>query len=68
MDLLATGRFISNTTGMSDAPAGTGQFILETDADQLWWDADGEGTATAVRIALFAAGTSPAAGDLHVIA
>lgn len=68
MDLLATGRFTSNTMGLSDAPAGTGQFILEPDADQLWWDADGEGTAAAVRIALFAAGTSLAAGDLQVIA
>lgn len=36
-------RFIRNATGLSDAPAGTGQFILDTVRDLLLWDPDGLG-------------------------
>jgi hypothetical protein len=58
---------VANTTGLSSAPAGTGQFIYETDAAKLWWDADGSGAGAATQIATFAAGTSLGSGDIHLI-
>ena len=63
----ATGHFTANTTGLADAPAGTGQFVFETDTARLWWDADGSGGVTATQIASFAAGTALAASDLQLI-
>jgi Ca2+-binding RTX toxin-like protein len=63
----ATGHFTTNATGLADAPEGTGQFIFETDAARLWWDADGAGGLAATQVASFAAGTSLAASDLQII-
>ncbi|TPG57673.1 hypothetical protein EAH89_09575, partial [Roseomonas nepalensis] len=60
-------RFVANTTGLATAPAGTGQFVYETDAAKLWWDADGAGAAAPVTVATFAPGTTLHAGDIHLI-
>ncbi|TPG35571.1 hypothetical protein EAH89_30520 [Roseomonas nepalensis] len=60
-------RFVANTTGLATAPAGTGQFVYETDTAKLWWDADGAGGAAAVTVATFAAGTTLHASDIHLI-
>jgi Ca2+-binding RTX toxin-like protein len=50
-DLLATGRYVERLSGVATSAAGTGQFIYETDARRLWWDADGAGGAAAKHIA-----------------
>ena len=60
-------RFVSNTTGVSTAPSGTGQFIYETDVAKLLWDVDGTGSAAPVTIATFTAGTVLHASDIHLI-
>jgi serralysin len=43
MDLVATKRIVSRADGLSTAPAGTGQFVFETDVRLLRWDPDGRG-------------------------
>ena len=54
--------FTANTTGLSGTPAGTGQFVWETDALVLWWDADGSGGHEAIRIASFTGISGGASG------
>ena len=51
MNLLASGRYIENTSGRSYAPAGTGQFTFETDTSLLRWDPDGYGGAASFVLA-----------------
>jgi len=67
IDIAATGRFVANKTGNATSPAGTGQFVFETDTDILRWDADGRGGATGVVIATLA-GPNPTAADFIVVA
>jgi Ca2+-binding RTX toxin-like protein len=65
--LASSDRFVLNTTGQATAPAGVGQFIYETDAAKLWWDADGAGAGAATEIATFTAGTSLGFSNMHLI-
>jgi len=66
--LAATGRFVANDTGL--ATAAFGQFVWETDARVLRWDADGTGATEAVLV--FASSglinMTVAASDIQVIA
>jgi len=66
-DLAATGRFIANASGTATAPAGTGQFVFDTDAALLLWDADGAGADAAVLLARFDDSVALGAADLRVI-
>ena len=59
--------FTTNTTGQATAPAGTAQFIYESDQPKLWWDKDGAGGAAAIRIATFDHDVGLTASDLHVL-
>ncbi len=70
MSLAASGRFAANTTGKATSAAGIGQFVFETDAKRLWWDADGTGAGAAVVVATLTSGvtTGFSAADLMVIA
>lgn len=68
MDLVAMGRFTSNTAGLATSPAGMGQFIWETDASVLWWDIDGLGGKAAYRLASMPGATGMDAGEILVIA
>jgi glucose/arabinose dehydrogenase len=68
MNLVATGRYAENLTGLSDAAAGTGQFIYERDARTLWWDADGAGGTGAVEIATLVGGRDWSGAEIVVIA
>jgi serralysin len=68
MDLDAEGRFAANTTGRAESARGIGQFIWETDAELLWWDADGMGGLGALRLAKLAGATGMEAGEIAVIA
>ncbi|MGG5809358.1 Calx-beta domain-containing protein [Falsiroseomonas sp. CW058] len=69
MDLNTPGRFVANLTGLAMGPAGTGQFIYETDALTLWWDADGTGALAAQRLVVFAAAVAGFNGaEISVIA
>jgi hypothetical protein len=47
MDLLASGRYVENSTGLANSTAGIGQFIYLADNNQLYWDGDGEGGLSA---------------------
>ncbi len=51
MDVVAAGRYVANTSGLATSAAGVGQFVFESDARVLWWDADGAGGSDALRIA-----------------
>ncbi|WP_338665508.1 calcium-binding protein [Pararoseomonas sp. SCSIO 73927] len=62
----ATGHFTANTAARADSSSGTGQFIFETDAARLWWDADGAGGSAAVLIATLP-GAALSAGDIHIL-
>ncbi len=59
MDLAATGHFVTRLVGTSTSAAGVGQFIYESDAGRLWWDADGDGGKSTLVLTLQ---TIPAAG------
>jgi Ca2+-binding RTX toxin-like protein len=59
--------FTSNTTGQSTSPAGTAQFIYETDTGRLWWDANGGGDLGLI-IVVLAGRPAIGAGDLLVVA
>ncbi|GJD64254.1 calcium-binding protein [Methylobacterium frigidaeris] len=61
------GHFTTNTTGHTNAPAGFGQFIYESDASRLWWDKDGAGGAAAVQIATLDRGLDLSASDFKVV-
>ena len=47
MDLLSSGRYVENSTGLANSTAGIGQFIYLADTNQLYWDGDGEGGLSA---------------------
>lgn len=66
MNLSTAGRYLSNPTGLSDAARG--QFVFETDARTLWWDADGTGPGGRFAIATFVGLNSLAASEILVIA
>jgi Ca2+-binding RTX toxin-like protein len=53
-DLAGTGRFLSGPAlTQATSPAGTGQFVFDSSAGLLWWDADGAGGAASVLVASF---------------
>jgi len=60
--------FIAALNNRATSAAGTGQFIWETDAARLWWDADGAGGAAAVLLATLNGAVGVTAGDIVVIA
>jgi len=68
IDILASARFTANTTGLASTAAGIGQFIHETDAGLLWWDADGFGGADAVVLAAFTSLSNFTGADFVVVA
>jgi Ca2+-binding RTX toxin-like protein len=43
MDIMASGRYVENTTGFATSASGIGQFIFQTSTERLYWDSDGEG-------------------------
>ena len=67
-DLLASGRYAEGASGLATAAPGTGQFVFETGAARLWWDADGAGGAAAVLVATFPGLGGLGAGEIIVIA
>ncbi len=60
-------RFVANTTGLATAPSGIGQFIYETDALTLWFDADGMGGAVARALLTFASAPANFGGNEIVV-
>ncbi len=68
MDLMVGERFISALTRTATSPAGVGQFILETDRNLLWWDADGSGGTAPVQITFLSNITGFGGDDIRVIA
>jgi len=64
----ATGRYAENLTGAATSAAGVGQFIFETDARRLWWDADGGGGSAGEVVVLIAGVPGLGAGEIVIIA
>lgn len=65
MDLAAEGRFVAGTTGA--ATGALGQFIYDTDAGVLFWDADGTGSAASVLVATFTGAPALNASDIDIV-
>jgi serralysin len=68
MDLAATGRFLENTTGLAESAFGIGQFIWNSDLEELLWDRDGMGGVAAVRLASLPGAVGMGAGEIFAIA
>ena len=59
------GRFAQNSTwAATDAGA---QFVYETDAGALWWDADGTGAGAGVIVATFTGAPGLTANDIVLV-
>ena len=54
MDLLASGRYVENSTGLATSAAGIGQFIYVAGSKQVYWDGDGAGGLSASPLSTFA--------------
>ena len=59
------GRFAQNLTGAASGPGA--QFIYETDAGSLWWDADGTGAGARVVVATFTGAPALTASDIVLV-
>jgi len=66
-NLAAQGRFVSNSAGSATTP-GLAQFVFETDASILWFDADGTEAGARELVARFGAGATLVAADLIIVA
>lgn len=64
--VLPTNRFVANTTGQ--ATADFGQFVYDTDAGKMWWDANGTAPGARLLIATLASKPAIDASDIVVIA
>jgi Ca2+-binding RTX toxin-like protein len=53
MNLLASGRYVENSTGLATSAAGIGQFIYVAGSKQLYWDGDGAGGLSASPLSRF---------------
>jgi Ca2+-binding RTX toxin-like protein len=51
ISLEVTGRYVANATGTATSAAGTGQFVMNTTTDTLWWDANGKAAGGAAMLA-----------------
>ena len=67
MNLLASGRYVENSTGLATSIAGTGQFIYLTSSNQLYWDGDGEGGLSASLLITFSNPVNWSASSLQVV-
>ncbi|MEY4808516.1 MAG: hypothetical protein RLZZ206_2905, partial [Cyanobacteriota bacterium] len=67
MDLLASGRYIENETGLATSTAGIGQFIYLADSNKLYWDGDGEGGRAASLLTSFSNPVNWSASGLQVV-
>ena len=65
--VLAAANFATNLTGKASDAAGVPQFIFETDAKRLWWDADGKDGADGVLLANLPGVAAFDAGEIFVI-
>ena len=67
MDLLASGRYVENSTGLATSVAGTGQFIYLASSNQLYWDGDGEGGLPASLLTTFSNPVNWSVSSLQVV-
>jgi Ca2+-binding RTX toxin-like protein len=68
VNVVTTGRYVANATGLADSAVGVGQFVFETDTALLRWDADGTGVGAAVVVANLTGATAWAGTEIVVIA
>jgi len=71
MDLVASGRYVENSTGLASSASGTGQFIYldvyNWYGDRLYWDSDGEGGLPATLLTYFSSPVNWSASGLQVV-
>jgi Ca2+-binding RTX toxin-like protein len=51
ISLEVTGRYVANAAGTATSAAGTGQFVMNTTTDTLWWDSNGKAAGGATMLA-----------------
>jgi Ca2+-binding RTX toxin-like protein len=67
IDLLASGRYVENNTGLATSAAGIGQFIYLAGSNQLYWDGDGEGGMSASLMTTLPSADKWSASGLQVV-
>jgi Ca2+-binding RTX toxin-like protein len=66
IDLLASGRYVENSTGLATSAAGIGQFIYLASSNKLYWDGDGAGGLSATLLTSFSNPVNWSASVLQV--
>jgi Ca2+-binding RTX toxin-like protein len=66
-DYFVSGAGAANSSGVLATRDGHGQFLFNTDTNQLWWDADGNGKKMAVLLATFQNGAHVQATDFDLL-
>jgi len=64
---LEASQFRSEAGPIVVGPSSFGQFVYESDAGRLWWDADGAGTTEAVLVAWLVARPTISIGDFVIV-
>jgi len=67
IDLLASGRYVENSTGLATSAAGIGQFIYLASSNQLYWDGDGAGGMSASLLSTLSYPVNWSASGLQVV-
>jgi Ca2+-binding RTX toxin-like protein len=68
INILATGHYVENTTGLATSAAGVGQLIYQTNINQLLWDGDGSGGLSATSLATFQSPQAWSGSCIQVVA
>ena len=67
-NILASGHYVENTTGLATSAASVGQFIYQTNINQLLWDGDGSGGLSATPLATFQSPQAWSGSCIQVVA
>ena len=67
IDLLASRRYVENSTGLATSAAGIGQFIYLASSNKLYWDGDGAGGLSATLLTTFSNPVNWSASVLQVV-
>jgi Ca2+-binding RTX toxin-like protein len=68
INILASGHYVENTTGLAMSAPSVGQFIYQTNINQLLWDGDGSGGLSATPLATFQSPQAWSGSRIQVVA
>ncbi|MFN9693544.1 MAG: hypothetical protein ACK550_07070, partial [Synechococcaceae cyanobacterium] len=68
MNILTSGHYVENITGLATSAAGVGQFIYQTNINQLLWDGDGSAGLSATSLATFQSPQAWSGSCIQVVA